>query len=300
MQEIGDLGAAYAWEAGVLVDLSTRRVLWFGDPTTEYVGESEGDAASDASAWREKVQGRWRGFELEEVGGADDLRAYLDARGAALPRVVSDEELRPIEADDGGEARREELRAKEEACSAEGGPARDAERRGGGLAAGCLLVPLLVAALLARLVLAPFRGRLRERMRRRGRERRADALRAAREALARAEERLKAAPDDLAARIDRALCLPPSAAERELDACVGRGEASASDCAETKRLLALAVHDRGVMRARLGLKKLAAADAARARALGLVPKARAGGRVRIVVGLGVAAFLSMAGLDPDE
>jgi hypothetical protein len=296
MQAVGQLGPGYYWwEAGVLVDFPRKRVLWFGNPCESYVGEAPGDAATDIDAWRTSVQASWRGFELEKVNGAECFDEYLAHHKVKLRRVVTEEELRPVGADveDGGEERRRTLREAEDRCDAPS-PAKAPPWRTAPFVVVALLI--IATALVARLLLHPFRARAREALRRRERERQARVLHARREALAREDARIAAAPDDERARIHRALLLPPRAGELELDRCVARLEAKPQG-GERDRLLALALHDRGVLRKQLRLLRLGALDTARAAEMGLHYPGRSFGQW--VFGVFDAFFFQFAGLiDP--
>jgi hypothetical protein len=305
LEEIEAIGEPFWWEAGVLVDRRRKRVVWFGDPTSGYIGDAPGAAATDDAAWVLELERRWAGFVCERVEGAEAFDAYLAEHRVKLPRVVSDLDLAPDDSDagdagdavdTGGDERRARLFAEEE-----GAPRapRSAETRGGErkLAPYLIMVLVVPAALLTRLLSWPFRASIRARAAWRAREERAAAQAARRVALTRANERLAVAPDDVGARIDRAMLLPPAAAEREFDACIAALEA-APETSENRRLLAVAFYDRGVMRARLRLPNLAAIDQERARALGHVPHRQ--GALRAFFGLAFVVFLALAGLEPED
>jgi len=297
LEPVGKLAAAHWWEAGVLVDLTRKRVLWFADPTTGYVWDAPGEAASDASAWEERIARVWPRFSIEPVDDVDELVAYLTNNRIERDVPLEDEDFPPLpEVDDGGEERQEMLRAREADCLA--APEVGAKQKEGFGAVGCALLLVLPAALVARLLLLPVRASAKRAIRRRDAARRAAYRRASREAITRFSDRLAASPDDHEARIDRAVLLPHAAGERELDDCVARLETE-PEGDERTRLLRFALHNRGVKRTRLGFPNLGRTDIARARSIGFVAKPSQSVARRFLAFL-VGMFLVFAGLATED
>ena len=296
---IGDIGADHAWEAGVLGDPRRKRVLWFGDPTTRYVGEELGEAPTDPDAFDRRIAERWSGWDVEPVDGAGDFRAHLARQRTSVEQVRVEATPPPPEPGDPEcEARFAALRAAEDALASD---PRDPGAPHAPARAGCsttlaLVVFVFAPALLVRLLTWPLRRPLRAWVGRREAGRARAAARVKAEAVARLDAQVAAAPDAAAARIDRALLREPLRAEHELSEVVALLEGREHDD-EQRRLLAIALHNRGAMRRALRLGRLADADLARARALGFVQRRRS---PFTAVRLGWGLFVVVAGLHAGE
>lgn len=153
------------WEAGALVDWPQKRVLWFGDPTTEYAGEEPRGPCPTQVAWSERVRREWPNWGIEKVEGTEDFRAHLAAQQISLASIHVKAQAEATGSEPNGAEAAEEARG---GIARNQGPSPVDATRGRSLGCAYLVLasPLLLAAIIVRLflVLVPsLRASLRGR-----------------------------------------------------------------------------------------------------------------------------------------
>lgn len=270
-------------EAGWLVDFDAQRLIAFGDVETTYVGDEDQPEYSREEL-RSAVVRAWSGFSIVWAQDARAVQEYVEAgsfASASTPEVPANDE------------RLDDLRRDEDAL----GPISvkgDATKASWTIV--FLFVVVVIAGFVTRVLTLPFRSTLQSRAERKVRafrdecDRRILALTAF----------LQANPSHAASRFERAglemAMIRLSEAEADYDACVRYFEER--DRGDEAPGLALALHNRGVARKRLGYPKLGAADQLRASELGFVP-AQTSTANRLWLPL-YFTFRRIAGLNPRD
>jgi hypothetical protein len=276
VEHLAVTGTLPRWpDAGWLADLDRRTLLWFGDPMTTYIAEEEAERlAPDMETWRARALDPWRGYAVQEAEGEEAFSEHLRRRGLSL-YLEPDEQVEELQEQAralDGESPSAAALAEEEASlpevAAKVDPP-DGRHPPGFRLVWAAFVVLLPVALLVRLVTLPFRKRIQAATQRAFDRQRAAVL----SGLIDASNALDASPDDADLRFARGLWALQAGfaalAERDFDAIVRRGNAGG----ETgKASPAIALHNRGVARAKMSLPRLAERDRARAEALGLTPR----------------------------